>query len=167
VLTIAVVLVLALMGAGCGGGDEASSTTDTIVSEETTTDETTTDETTTEDTTTDTSGTLATGDCRELVDASAELTDALGATGTGNLQDVSALFDQLAERAPEEIRADIRTLGEAYASYADVLADIKVEPGQTPSAADLQRLQQALTSIDQQKVTAASERLSAWTQANC
>ena len=164
VLTIAVVLVLALMGAGCGGGDEASSDTDTVVSEETTTDETTTEETTTD---TDTSGTLATDECRDLVEASTEFTNALGAAGTGDLQDVSALFDQLAERAPEEIRADIRVLGEAYASYADALGDINVEPGQTPDPEDLQRLQQALASVDQQKVTAASERLSAWAQANC
>jgi hypothetical protein len=171
-LTIAVVLVLAVLGAGCGGGDdEAGSDTDTAVTEETITDDATTDETTTDDTETDTDGSagLASDECRDLVEASTELGEALGATGSASddVQDVARLFDELADRAPDEIEADIRVLGEAYAAYADVIGDIQVEPGQTPDPEDLQRLQEALASIDQQEVTAASERLSAWAEENC
>jgi hypothetical protein len=173
-VTIAVVLLLALLGVGCGGGDdEASSDTDTVVTEETLTDETTTDETTTDETTEETTDDdldLASGECAELVDASSELGEALGATGTddqADLQDVARLFDELADRAPEEIRADILVLGKAYRAYADVLDDIDVAPGETPDAEAIARLQEALASIDQAEVTAASERLRVWAEENC
>lgn len=75
-LTIAVALVvIALGGAGCGGGEESSGTTDTTVTE-----------TTTDGTTTDISGGLASGDCAELVNASAELTQ--GFVGTGGRENL-------------------------------------------------------------------------------
>ena len=170
-LTIAlVVLMLALAGAGCGGGDEASGTTDTTATEttttdETTTEETTTDETTTEETTTDGSG-LASGECEELVNASAELAQAFAAAGgTGDFGQASDFFDRF--EAPDEIRADFRILADAYAQYAEALQDIGLESGQTPTAEQLQQFQQALTSIDEPNVTAASERISAWVNQNC
>lgn len=85
-LTIAVALVvIALGGAGCGGGEESSGTTDTTVTE-TTTDGTTPEETTTGEATTDISGGLASGDCAELVNASAELTQ--GFVGTGGRENL-------------------------------------------------------------------------------
>lgn len=161
-LTIAlVVLVLALAGVSCGGGDEASGTTDTTATETTTTDETTTDETTTDGT-----DGLASGECEELVNASAELAQAFAAAGgTGDFGQASEFFDRF--DAPEEIRADFRILADAYAQYAEALQDIGLEAGQTPTAEQLQQFQQALASIDQPNVAAASERISTWVNQNC
>jgi hypothetical protein len=167
-LTIAAllaVLALALAGAGCGGGDESSGTTDTTVTE-TTTDETTTEETTTDETTTDASGSLPSGDCEELVNASAELAQAFAAAGgAGDFGTASEFFDRF--EAPDEIRADFRILADAYAQYAAALQDIGLEAGQTPSAAQLQEFTQALAAIDQPNVAAASDRISTWVNQNC
>jgi hypothetical protein len=165
-LTIAIVLaVFALAAAGCGGGDESSGTTDTTATE-TTTEETTTEETTTEETTTDASGDVASGDCEDLVNASAELAQALAAAGgTGDFGAASEFFDRF--EAPDEIRADFRILADAYAQYVAALQDIGLETGQTPTAEQLQQLQQALAAIDQPNVAAASERISTWVNQNC
>jgi hypothetical protein len=168
-LTIAVVLVLALAGASCGGDDEeAAGDTDTVTLE-TTTDETTTDEETTEETDTETVGdSLASEDCQELINASASLSQAFGSPGTdSDLDDVSTFFDEFAEEAPEEIRADFQVLADAYAAYAEAIEGIDLQSGQTPDPEALQQLQDALTSIDQEEVTAASERISAWANENC
>jgi len=169
-LTIAVVLVLALAGASCGGDDEASSDGDDVTIE-TTTDETTTDDTTTDETTDDDTGDLdelASGECQELVAASTSFSEAFGAAGQdGDVDDVSELFEEFADRAPEEIRDDFAILAEAYASYAEVIGDVQIEPGETPDAEALARLQEALASIDQAEVTAASQRISDWATENC
>jgi hypothetical protein len=166
-LTIAAALVVfALAAAGCGGGDESSGTTDTTATETTATDETTTEETTTEETTTDASGGLASGDCAELVNASAELAQAFAAAGaTGNSGGASEFFDQF--EAPDEIREDFQVLATAYAEYTAALQDVGLESGQTPTPEQLQQFQQALASIDQAAVAAASQRISAWVNQNC
>jgi hypothetical protein len=173
-LTIVVVVLLAVFGAGCGGGDDDEASDDTTVAVETDTDttlDTTTDETETTDTDTDgDTSVLASSECQELVSASVAFSQAIGAAGAGsddNLDEVATLFDEYAERAPEEIQEDIRVLGDAYAEYAEVLADIQLEPGQVPDAQALQRLQEAIASIDQTEVAAAAERLSTWAQTNC
>ena len=71
ILLVAALFVVGI--AGCGGGDEAASDTDTTELTETTTDETTTDETTTEETTTEETDTgdldFSSGECAELAQA--------------------------------------------------------------------------------------------------
>jgi hypothetical protein len=163
-LTIAVVLLLALAGASCGGDDgETAGDTDTVTLK------TTTDETTEETDTDETVGdSLASEDCQELINASASLSQALGSGGTdSDLDDVSTFFDEFAEEAPEEIRADFQVLADAYEAYAEAIAGIDLQSGETPDPEALQQLQDALTSIDQEEVTAASERISAWANENC
>ena len=48
-----------------------------------------------------------------------------------------------------------------------VLKGVDFTSGQTPSAADLQKIQAAAKSFDQKKVQAASQHLDAWTRKNC
>jgi hypothetical protein len=66
-----------------------------------------------------------------------------GAGGSGDVDQVSEFFDEFSERAPEEIRDDFRVLADAYAAYAEVIADLQLEPGETPDAEGLQRMQEA------------------------
>ena len=68
---------------------------------------------------------------------------------------------------PEEIRADVQTLADAYGQYIAVLQDAGLEPGEIPSAEQAQELSEALESVGTADVTAASERLSTWTTENC
>jgi hypothetical protein len=176
-LTIAVVALsaLALVGAGCGGDDEEASDETTLtdtVTDDTTTDETTTDEGTTDETTTDDDDDLdelASGECRDLAGAGQKLSEAFGAGNLSDedIDDASRLFDEFADSAPEEIRADLQVLAEVWEVYAEVLPDLQVEPGETPDPEALAKLQEASAQIDQQEVTAASERIEAWATENC
>jgi ABC-type glycerol-3-phosphate transport system substrate-binding protein len=170
------VAALALVGAGCGGGDdEGAGDTDTAVVTDTTTDETTTDETTTEDTETDTdTDTGGTGfdfdseECQELVAAGAAFGQAFSSATTGaDLSDEAETFSEFADNAPEEIRADMQTLANAYEEIVEALADIDIDPGATPTAEQVAALTQALASVDQAGVAEAGERISAWAQENC
>lgn len=165
------ILAVALVGAGCGGGDDDSSASDTTAIEETTTDETTTDDTTDDD------GTETTGDfdfadedCQSLVAAFLGVSQAFAAAAGGandELSEQAEAFSEFADDVPEEIKADVETLAAAYGQYIDVIQDVGLEPGQVPTAAQAQELQQALESVGTEDVTAASERLGAWTQENC
>ena len=168
-LTIAVaVFALVLVGAGCGGGDDEASGTDTAVITDTTdTDETTTDETTTEETTEETDTDLSdlSGDCLEAVQAYSAALAAAGAAG--DTDQSLEVFQEFADRAPEEIRDDFQVLAQAYAAYVAVLGDLDLQAGETPSAEQLQQLQEATASFDDPEVAAANERVSAWADENC
>jgi hypothetical protein len=159
----AAVVAMSVVAVGCGGGDESASGDTTAT--ETSTDETTTEETTTDGTTTDLSGVFADEDCLALVAAAASFSQAF--TGTSATSDETNAFEELAAKVPDEIKADVRVLAEAYAEYAAEIKDIGIEAGQTPSAEQLQQLQAALASFDQQGVSEASQRLSTWAQTNC
>ena len=170
------VIALALVAAGCGGGDDDSAATDETTVEETTTTETTTDETTTDETTTDDGSTdtdadfnFADEDCRSLVAAFVAVGSALSSAGAGSddLAEQTEAFAALADDVPEEIRADVETLAAAYGQYAEVLQDAGIEPGEIPTAEQAQQLQDALASVGTADVSAASERLGAWTTENC
>jgi DNA polymerase/3'-5' exonuclease PolX len=160
------VMALALVAVGCGGSDDDSSAVDeTTVEETTTTDDTTSDDTTSDETTdTDLSGVLGDEDCLALAGVGASIAQAFsGAVDSGDEADL----DELASKVPEEIRADVETLAQALATYSAEIQDIGIEAGATPSAEQLQQLQAALASLDQEGLTAASQRLEAWAQENC
>ena len=164
-MTIAFLLVLALLAAGCGGGDDNASDTDTVVTE--TTDDITTDETT-DETTTDDDGSFATGECAELVAAATSISQTFSATGTtDDIDEARDQFEEFADNAPEEIRDDLQVLAAAYEEFAEVLGDVDIEPGETPDAEAIQALQAAIAAIDQAEITEASANVNAWTTANC
>jgi hypothetical protein len=159
------VLALALVAAGCGGGDDDSSASDTTTVEETTTEETTDDGTAT-------SGDFdfADEDCRGLVAAFLGVSQAFAAAAGGSdaeLQEQAEAFSEFADDVPEEIRADVQTLADAYGQYIDVLQDAGLQPGELPTAEQAQQLQDALQAVGTADVTAASERLGTWTTENC
>jgi hypothetical protein len=170
VTILLVVAAFALAVVGCGGSDEAGSDTETVAVTDTTTDETTTEETETDGTdtaeTTDASGDFS--DCAGLTDATQKLGQALSAASSdeGSLEASSELYQQFADEAPEEIRADVQILADAYAKYVDALKDVDLSSG-TPSPDDALKLSQALASIDQTDVAAASQRITTWASANC
>jgi ABC-type Zn uptake system ZnuABC Zn-binding protein ZnuA len=151
-------LVLALVVAGCGGGDSESAATD-----ETTTAETTTEETTD---TTDLSGVLGDEDCLALASVGATIAQAFAGAG-GTTDENTDELAALADKVPDEIKADVQTLAQAFGTYAAKLQDIGIEPGSTPTADQLQQLQTAIASLDQQELTAASNRIEAWAKTNC
>ena len=156
-----IVSALLLVGAGCGGGDDEAADDTDVTFTDTTLDETTTGE--------ETDGSsvdgLASEDCLQLATIGAAISQAF--TGAGDDDETSELFDDLFDKAPDEIRTDLRTVADGYEEYADALADLDLGEGQAPSAEDLQAIQAAIASIDQVEVQAAAERLSAWAETNC
>jgi hypothetical protein len=154
------VLSIALVAAGCGGGSNESAAT--------TTKTTTTESTSTEDTstgTTDLSGILNDKDCLALAGIGATIAQAFSGATAGNAN--TEELQQLVDKVPDEIQADVQTLADAFGQYAAKLKDIGIKSGSTPSAAQLQQLQAAIASLDQQKLTAASNHIEAWAKDNC
>jgi hypothetical protein len=169
-LAIAVaVLGLALVGAGCGGGDDEASGDDsgiTITTETTDTDGTET----TDDTDLGDIGNIS-EDCLAAVGAFAALSQAVGAAGaggdTGNADESAELFSEFAGKAPDEIQDDIRVLAEAYATYIEELSGLDLQAGATPSADQIQQLSEAAEKLNTAEIQAASESFNSWATTNC
>lgn len=170
-MTITLALAtLALAAAGCGGSSKsASETTSTSTSTTTTTTSSSTESTST---TTEASGStapiFASGKCRDLAASAAKIGQDMNASGaSGNLQNAAKEFQAFVAIVPSEIKGDVQTMADAFMKYADALKGIHFSAGQTPSVADLQKVQAALKSVDQQKVTAAEAHIAAWAKKNC
>jgi hypothetical protein len=177
-LVLLVAAALAVGAAGCGGGSnsaaETSATTETTTTQETETSEATETETametTTESTSTETNGiNFASGDCRKLLGAAQELSQSLSSAATDKekVQQEKQLFQSFVDKAPSEIKPDLQVLADAFSKYVDALAGLNLKPGQTPSAETLQKLQQAIASVDEAKVRKASQHLDAWAKTHC
>ena len=170
-LAVLLVAALALVAAGCGGSsDEASSDTDTVAVETTTMDTTTTEDTaTTDDTATDTSSSTdlgaLTGKCAELAGLGTKLASAMGGQDAG-VENVSKLFDELADEVPDEIKADWQVLAENFGKIAEALKGVDLTSG-TPDAETLAKLQALSATLDSQKVQQASAHIEAWVTQNC
>jgi hypothetical protein len=167
------VLTFAIAGAGCGGGDDEASDTDTTAIVDTTTDETTTEDTETTDT--DITGALSSAECSEVAAASAAIGQAFAAQGQADLSEAEELFDQYADKVPEELQDDVQVLADAYAKYGQALSDAGINQADLssgqPSPAEAAKLVQAFAKlsqeIDVQAVSQAGTNLSAWANANC
>jgi hypothetical protein len=157
------VMALALVAAGCGGGDDSTASDETTVEETTSSEETTTSEETT-DTDVDASAILGDEDCLKL--ASIGATFAQAVTGATD-EEATEAFQNLVDDVPDEIKADVQVLADWFAEYSAKLKDIGLQAGQTPTAAQVAQLQAALADTNQEELTAASERLQAWANANC
>jgi hypothetical protein len=163
---LSIVVTLALVAAGCGGSDESSASDETTVEEALTTDETTTD--------TDAGGNteldFTDEDCQALAAAIVGASLAAAAAVTGSPEDFSEeveVLSKYADNVPEEFRADVQTLQEGYSKYIDAIQDAGIQAGETPTAEQAQKLQDALQDVGSEDVTAAYERLNAWGTENC
>jgi hypothetical protein len=161
-LAVLLLAVLALVAAGCGGDDasDASGNTQTTVVEETTGDEMT--ETDSSD---DAVGALG-ENCAELAGIGSRLAQSLSGQSS-DLDDAQALFDELADQVPDEIKDDYEVVAENFGKIAEGLKDLDLGSGGTPSAEDLAKLQELTASIDSAEVREASENISAWAEKNC
>ncbi len=84
-----------------------------------------------------------------------------------DLDESSQAFTEFAENAPDEIRSDLEIMAETYAAYVEALEDIGLDPGETPTAEQAVEFQQALSSVDLEEFSAASQRFTTWAAANC
>ena len=171
------VAALLLVMAGCGGSSSSAEDSTTAIESTGATDTTGgTDTSTGTDTGSSADTTESTGDvsfegCPELTDLAAEVSEALGAatsgTGEADLDAIVDAYDKFADEAPEEIRDAFKTLSEAFEQYADVLGDIDLSPGETPTADDVAKMAEAAKSFSDAKLTAAAAEIEAWVKENC
>jgi hypothetical protein len=168
-LAVLLVAVVALAAAGCGGdsSDEAGSDTDTVVVETTTEDTTTDDMTTTEEdesSDVDTSG--LTENCAELAGLGSRLASAVGGQNA-DVGDVSRLFDELADRVPDEIKDDWQVLARNFEKVAEALEGVDLASGETPSAEVLAKLQELSATFDSTEMQEAAGNIEEWARENC
>ena len=160
---------LALFVAGCGGddGSDSASSDTAVVETESSDDGTETEESddATDTSATDDDGELG-GECLQFADLGAKLQGALGAGG-GDIDSVSEVFDEIADRVPEEIRDDYQVLADNFKEFAEALEGVDLSSGATPDAETLAKLQEAAASMDQPEVQQASKNIEAWVAANC
>ena len=172
-LCLALLAALMLVAAGCGSSSKNSAatteaaTTEAATTEEATTEEATTEAATTEATTTAALGGLvASGKCKDLQNLGQKYSSALSGSGAGtDLKKTAQVIQEFADDAPSEIKADFQVVADYMSKVADVAGNLK--PGQTPDPATLQKLQKLATSIDTQKLTQASQNITAWVAKNC
>jgi len=178
-LAYVLLVVLVALAAGCGGSSKSSTPAAETTAEATTTEETTTaEETTTEETTAAETETTSSDDntpsfassknCLELLNLSAAFAKAAGATnGENDLDATVKFFDEIADKAPAEIRGDFKVVAKAFSAYAKALKDADFKPGQQPTPEQIEKLTKAAESFNQAEVQKASEHISAWSKKNC
>ena len=69
---------------------------------------------------------------RPLALASVGATMAKAFAGTNGVSGDTAELDALASKVPEEIRAEVETLAQAFSQYASKLKDIEIAPARPP-----------------------------------
>ncbi len=170
------VLVGALLvgGAACGGSKKTAATTTTGGGSATTTaamtHETTTTTTTPTTTASSSSGTpsfASTKNCQELASLAAKLTSSVTGQGSTDVNKMAGVIEGLANAAPSAIRADFKTLADAYSSFVKAYTSAGLKAGQTPTPAQIAKLSTAAKSLTTPKLTRAENHLQTWVQQNC
>lgn len=117
-------------------------------------------------------GTIDAAECAEVAAAMAAAVQGLPQAIAGDVPDLGTSVEELqafAEAAPEEIRADLQTIAEGYASVMQVLQDAGFDPagGEPPSAEVIAQITQAAAELETEDFRAALGRVEAYLQGGC
>lgn len=115
------------------------------------------------------------GDCLEAVQAFNSALASAGSAFTGGgenatLEDTADQIAAVADAAPEEISDDFGALADAYAEFAQVLADAGIDfedPSTFQDADALAALQSIEDIFDEEELEQASNDIEAWFDTNC
>ncbi len=162
---LALVAVIGLGLTACGGGDGDD---DAAKEDEQTT---TTDAGSKDTTDTADLGDLGfSGECAAFVEAFSKASAAVGSSvsggDAGDLEDVAAYFDEVADHVPDEIADDFKVFADAYAEFAQALADSGIDMN-NPDPSAFEALAPAFEAFSAPEVQKASENIQAWSEANC
>ena len=165
---LALVLVLAVVAAGCGSKKSA---TKAGGSDSTTTTATSTAATSTGSTSTgNTSSFTSAKNCAQLASIGQKFSKAMAATsgtGTSSVTAVADAYKALAKEAPSEIRSDFETIAAAFGTYADALKKVHYTPGKAPTASQLAAITSLAKTFSSPKLMTAERHLSTWGTKNC
>ena len=117
-------------------------------------------------------GVFDSAECLEATQAMAAAASAVPQSFSGDaagLEDSVAQLQAFAEAAPDEIREDLVTIYEGYASVAQAFADSGFDPtsGEAPPPEVITALQTAAAELDAQDFREAIDRVSAWVDSEC
>ena len=155
---VAVVIVGAFVLAACGGGDSSSAASPAVSASS--------------GGGSSVAGGAFAAQCAQVVTAMSAAAAAVPASMSGGAGDLSTTLDQLksfADAAPEEIRADLMTVYQAYGEFMSTMQDAGYDPssGQPPSPEVIAAMQQATQKFQDPEFIAASGRVQAWFATNC
>jgi hypothetical protein len=107
--------------------------------------------------------------CKELEGLAAKISQSFqpNANGELDLKKEADALDALADAAPDEIKGDFKTFAEAFEKFAKIYGDVKIKPGETPTADQLAKLTQATASFNTAKLQQASQHLATWGRTHC
>ena len=86
---------------------------------------------------------------------------------SADVGDVSRLFDELADRVPDEIKDDWQVLARNFEKVAEALEGVDLASGETPSAEVLAKLQELSATFDSTEMQEAAGNIEEWARQNC
>jgi hypothetical protein len=108
--------------------------------------------------------------CEQLAGVGEKFSQAMAAAsskGTTNLTQVAAAYKSLAGEAPAAIRSDFETLATAFQNYAKTVQKAGYSPGKVPTASQIAALALASKSFSAPNLQHAEEDLTSWASKNC
>jgi hypothetical protein len=111
-------------------------------------------------------------DCVEAATAYAAAVTSAGQVFAGAGENVESDLEKLqayADKAPDEIKDDLKVVAEAYSDFVTGYADIDYDAtsGKPPTQEQADALEELGKKLDNDEVTAASDNVSAWFDENC
>ena len=161
---VILVLGMAALTAGCGGGggEKPSSTLESSTSITKPSSETNEQS----------PGFASVKNCQDLAGLATKVTSAVTATSgnpTTALRAEGAELQALAQAAPSDIRGDFQTFASAFSGFLHELEKARYKPGSSkaPTAAQIAALSKAAKTFDTAKLRQAEQHLGAWAARNC
>ncbi len=165
---VGAVLVLAL--AGCGSKKSSSPPAQTATSSSSSSSAASSSSSSSSGSSSSRSSSFAsTKNCAQLASLASKVASSLAPSGNQatDLKNEEKAFDALGAAVPDEIKGDFKTFSDAFKKFVDTITSAGVTSGATPSAAQLQKLQEASKAFSTPKLQLAEKHLSAWAQKNC
>lgn len=162
---LAVLAAAMMLLAACGGGEEPD---DTAVTDPSPTPSET-------DTDAETDGEIAalTGaDCQQYAEAFQDVPNIADPSSLDSIGELADVLDDAADRVPNEISDDFRTLANAYREFTNALADSDIDFADPQSAAamgpeDIAALQEAGEAFSSEELQTATQNIQEFLTENC
>jgi hypothetical protein len=166
----ALLLILCLGLAACGGGEETTDTADTDSASASAPAEEGADDTAGDDTAA--AEGIDADQCQEIAQALADASTAVGeaAAGTGDTAAIQAqadAFAEVADQVPAEFSADFQVVADAFSEIASTLAEVDLQPGEVPDAEAQAALTELGTTLSDSEYATASANISTYFAGGC
>lgn len=160
---LAVLAVAMLTLAACGGGEDPD---DTAITDPTPTPT---------ETDTDTDGEIAAltdADCQQYAEAFQGVPNIADPGSMDSIGELAEVLDDAADRVPNEISDDFRTVANAYREFTNALGDSDIDFADPESAAamgpeDIAALQEAAAAFDSEELQTATQNIQEFLTENC